>query len=164
MLNFLRRIDRGVAIVENVACILLLLIIIGSTAVGVFARYVLASPLIWGADVGTLSLVWLTFLGAAFVLRQNGHIAASMLPEMLPETAGRALRLLCQIVVAGSVAVIGWYGVIDAIVQSGQTITALGLPRSAYSVPIVWMAASMMLGVIVKAFSPAIPIVEPEVV
>lgn len=153
MLNFLQRLDRWVSITENAASILLLISIIVSTATGVFARYVLDNPLTWGPDVGTLSLVWLTFVGAGILFRHKGHIAASQLPDMVPPAMGIALRFLGELIVAISVGIVGWFGVVTAMVQSGQMISTLGVSRDLYSVPIVWMAVSMMIAILVKSLT-----------
>ncbi len=150
MTSFLLRLDRWIGLGEAVACIVLLIIIIAVTGGGVFARYVLNEPLIWGVDVGILSLVWLTFVGASLLFRRNEHIAASALPSALPYPASLVVRVFSDLVVAGSIAVVGWFAVTAAIVQSGQTITALGIARSFYSIPIVWMAVSMGIAVAAK--------------
>jgi len=150
MKQFIIRADRLVASVEIRACMTLLVVIAVVTAAGVFARYVLRSPLIWGVDVGILSLVWLTFLGASILFRENGHLAASTLPKMLPRAARVGVELFSGFVVVISIAVVGWFGVIAAIVQNQQMIITLGLPRSFYSIPIIWMVVSMLLVVVVR--------------
>jgi TRAP-type C4-dicarboxylate transport system permease small subunit len=72
---------------------------------------------------------------------------------MLPPVAGIVVRFLGELVIAISVGIVGWFGVVTAMVQSGQMITALGVSRDLYSVPIVWMAASMMLAIVVKSLT-----------
>jgi TRAP-type C4-dicarboxylate transport system permease small subunit len=150
MFRALVRLDGWIDTGERMLCIGLLLVIVGATGIGVIFRYVLDNPLIWGADVGTLALTWLTFLGVGTLYRNNGHISASSLPAHLGGMPGFILTLLVAGVVAGCAAVLGWYGVQAALIQHGQTITALDAPRSLYSMPIIWCALSLWLATVVK--------------
>ncbi|OUS03996.1 hypothetical protein A9Q96_16955 [Rhodobacterales bacterium 52_120_T64] len=150
MLKHLKNVDDKLAKFEMLLCLGLLGTIAVTTVIGVFARYILRSPIIWGVDVTILSLIWLSFLGAGILFRQDGHLAASSLPSMLPKRAGAALKLLSELIIAGTIAITGWFAVTAAIVQNRQFIITLGLPRSVYSMPIVWMSLSMMLVIIIR--------------
>lgn len=150
MKHYIIRIDRAIAAMEMRACMILLVLIAVVTGVGVFARYVVRSPLIWGVDVGVLSMVWLTFLGAGLLFRENGHLAASTLPQMLPRKTRMVVELFSGLIILGSIAAVGWFGIVAAIVQNEQMIITLNIPRSFFSIPIIWMVASMFLVVIVK--------------
>jgi len=150
MKHSLIRLDRFIATVEIRACMILLVTIAVVTGAGVFARYVMRSPLIWGVDVGIMSLIWLTFLGASLLFRQNGHLAASTLPQMLPDNARIVVELFSGAVIVVSIVVVGWFGIVAALVQNQQMIITLGIPRSFFSIPIIWMAISMLLVVIVR--------------
>jgi len=152
MKHYIDRLDRAVAALEIRACMVLLVTISVVTGAGVFARYVMQSPLIWGVDVGILSLVWLTFLGAGLLFRQNGHLAASTLPQMLPPAARSVVEAFSGVVIVVSIAVVGWFGVVTAIVQNQQMIITLGIPRSFLSIPIIWMVVSMLLVVVSRWF------------
>jgi len=45
----------------------------------VVMRYILHRPQIWVVEVGEYILVWLTFLGAAWILRDEGHVKVDIL-------------------------------------------------------------------------------------
>lgn len=45
----------------------------------VVMRYILHRPQIWVVEVGEYILVWLTFLGAAWILREEGHVKVDIL-------------------------------------------------------------------------------------
>jgi len=59
--NFSTRLASGM----EVATILAMAVVVGSVAAGVFCRYVLTRPLVWGDEIATLGLVWLAFVGGA---------------------------------------------------------------------------------------------------
>lgn len=57
--------------------------IITLTIAQVFFRFVLNSPLIWSEELARLSLVWMTFLGAAVVCWDGTHLKVDVLYEKL---------------------------------------------------------------------------------
>lgn len=76
----------------NVMCFLSKLIIafvMFSVALDVLCRYAFNSPLIWVIPLSEYSLVYITFLGAAWLLREEGHVTMDTFVERL-SYAGRA--------------------------------------------------------------------------
>ncbi|HCL78895.1 MAG TPA: hypothetical protein DIC53_02880 [Synergistaceae bacterium] len=74
-------------------------------------RYVLNKPLTWGGELSQTVLVWLTFVGAASVLLQGGHIAIDMLVPLIPsDKAKRLLRLVGSLAILIFVTVGFWAG------------------------------------------------------
>ena len=155
MISTLERFDRLIGKFETAFCIFCMAVVVISTSLGVFFRYVLQNPLIWGNDVGVLALVWLTFVGAAAVFKEGGHIAISGLVAMFPQRWMLLVALVSAVVVGLSVVVIGWYAILAAQVQWPQEIVALKISRGYYSVPIVWAAVSMTLTALVAALKAA---------
>ena len=145
MKSALVALDRTVARVEMVGAIFCLALIVLVTGLAVFCRYVLQDPLTWSADVSTVALVWLSFLGAATILREGGHVAATGLVEKLPTAARRAVNLLLLALLLATVALLCRFAVSAALVQAGQTISTLGVPRSLYTLPVVYATGSMAL-------------------
>ena len=136
------RVNALIGQAEMIACVALLGLISVSTAIGVFYRYVLNSPLVWTSDTGILALVWLTFVGAGAVYRQHGHVAVSGIVERLPRRWRLLIALLTSLAIGFAVIVMGRVAVTAALVQAGQEIITLEISRSWYSVPIVWAAFS----------------------
>lgn len=139
---------------EMLICVALLLVIVATTGIGVIMRYGFGSPLIWGSDLAILAMIWLVFVGAAAIYRRNGHLSASSLPAVLPGRAGATLRVTVTLTVVGCAIVMGWFGVNAAMTQHTQFITSLRLPRSLYSMPIVWAAISLTLASLTRLFEP----------
>ena len=69
MIPLLRRVDDVIGKAEMAFCMLCMGVIVVSTSLSVIFRYVLQSPLIWANDAGSLALVWVTFVGAAVLLK-----------------------------------------------------------------------------------------------
>lgn len=69
----------------------------------VISRYAVGRPTIWVTEVSSYLLVGVAFLGAAWTLREDGHIRMELLGEA-GGPRGRRLSDLAMFVVAGAVA------------------------------------------------------------
>ena len=151
------RVNALIGQAEMIACVFLLGLISVVTAIGVFFRYVLDSPLVWTADTGVLALVWLTFVGAGAVYRQNGHVAVTGIVGKLPRRGRLAVVLLTSLAISFAVVVMGRVAVTAALVQAGQEIITLEISRSWYSIPIVWAAISTGLATLIALLEQMFP-------
>lgn len=55
--------------------------IIVITVIGVFMRFVVGDPLKWTEEVSLFLFVWLTYLGASSVMKQDAHVKIDLLIE-----------------------------------------------------------------------------------
>lgn len=77
---------RGLGIlirVEEILSALLVALIFGLVVLQVVARYLLDSPYVWTEEVARFGLVWLTFIGAAFVMARGRHITVDLAGHLL---------------------------------------------------------------------------------
>lgn len=92
---------------------------------GVFTRYVLGTGSQWPEPIAILLMMVFTFLGAAATYRANGHIAVSLLTDVLPAP----LRHFSEVLVDGLMmlvcAFVVWYGTRLSLGTMGQTISEL---------------------------------------
>lgn len=153
MIKLLRRVEYAIGKAEMTFCMLCMSVIFVSTALSILFRYVLESPLIWANDAGTLALVWVTFVGAAVLLKEGGHVAITGLVNRLPHRGLVAIGLFSSLVIGVSMVTVGWFAVRAAQVQWGQEIVALRLSRAFYSIPIVVAALSSALTVALEVLS-----------
>ncbi|MGI9462550.1 MAG: TRAP transporter small permease, partial [Aestuariivirgaceae bacterium] len=65
-----------------------------------------ASP--WAFDLSEYALVWITFLGAPWVLLQDRHVRIEILVERLPAAAQRILGILVSLVAIAICSVLAW--------------------------------------------------------
>lgn len=54
-------------------------------AASVFWRYALNDALSWSEEVAKYMMIWMVFTGAPIALRQGGHVAIEVLPNVLPQ-------------------------------------------------------------------------------
>jgi TRAP-type C4-dicarboxylate transport system permease small subunit len=64
----------------------------------VLLRYGFNRPLTWVVEVSEYALLWMTFLGTSWVLRQGGHVRVDILMQFLPPAVLRK----CGLVSAGA--------------------------------------------------------------
>lgn len=159
MIPLLRRVEKLIGKAEMAFCMLCMIAIVVSTSLSVIFRYLLESPLIWANDAGTLALVWVTFVGAAVLLKEGGHVAITGLVNRLPRRGLLVAGLFSSLVIGVSMVTVGWFAVRAAQVQWGQEIVALHLSRAFYSIPIVVAALSSALTVVLEVLSRASGIV-----
>ena len=145
MKMFIVAVDRVVLRLETYAAVFCLSVIVVATTSAVFWRYVLRDPLTWSADVSVVALVWLSFLGAAAILKEGGHVAASGLVEKLPGRVRRIVNTFLLVLLFVCLVLLCRYAVTAALVQSGQNISTLGVSRALYTLPVIYAAASMAL-------------------
>ena len=115
----------------------LLILAIGDMVVGVFLRYVVVAiterldlepiNVFWVEEVGEYSLAWLTMIGAGIAIAERAHFTLHVLTHHLPLAVQRAIYVATHVLVAGFGALIVWYGIQLAIVNSLLTSPALEL-------------------------------------
>lgn len=89
----------------------------------VLMRYGFNRPISWVVEVSEYALLWITFLGTSWVLRQSGHVRVDILLQYLPP---RALRI-CGLISSGS-------GIVAALVLLvfGAHATWIALARGSF--------------------------------
>ncbi len=100
-----------VSLIPRVVLLLLMVTILIDMMLGVFFRYVIGRALPWSEEVGTLSLVWLTFIGGAIGVRRGAHFAIHLLPDHLGPTGQRIAQTVTGILIlvfGGLLVPTGW--------------------------------------------------------
>jgi TRAP-type C4-dicarboxylate transport system permease small subunit len=97
-------IDALAALAAALLCALVVLIL-----VDIGARYLRLFSLAWGLEASEYMLYAITFLGAPWVLREEGHIAIELVVERLPPRARRIARRIAELLGAAVCAVLLYY-------------------------------------------------------
>ena len=116
------------------------------TLAQVFWRYGLERPLQWSEEVARYCFVWLTFLGAAVLMRQReGHPAIDVLALSVGARTRHVMEIASRLVtIAGSLAIsVGGFRMVQ--LQWNQLSPSL-------EVPMVWIYLSMALGPLLGIF------------
>lgn len=66
----------------------------------VFVRFLFDHNLTWTEELSRYSLVWITFLGAAYAMSTNSHVGMEMLVEKSPLPLRRILIIIAMLVSA----------------------------------------------------------------
>jgi len=76
--------EKGENILAKVAIVILCLVII-SVCLEIFMRYFLNRPLVWVVEITEYALLWVTFLGAAWLLKQGGHVRVDVIVNFMSD-------------------------------------------------------------------------------
>ena len=96
----------------------------------------------WSFDLSEYSLVWITFLGAPWVLLQDRHVRIALLIEAIPTWAQRTLGILVCIVAAFICGVLAWRTGVAAIEYFERNVY---MPRI-WRIPRIWPYCIIPIG------------------
>ncbi|MBI4492584.1 MAG: TRAP transporter small permease [Chloroflexi bacterium] len=105
----------------------------------VVARYFFNKPTIWAVDFTEYGMVYVTFLGSAWLLRQRSHIQVDMLVQRLTPRQQLRLDTVMSVVAAVVMAVFVWKGaevVSEAWANNQVALKAWLVPRWIIMLPI----------------------------
>ncbi|MDZ4065836.1 MAG: TRAP transporter small permease [Tabrizicola sp.] len=110
----------------------------------VTSRYLLAAPTRWASDVVSFLLLATVFLAAPWLARTQGHVAVTILPDLLPPGAQRALVAAGYLIGAVVCFWAAWMCVSEtALLQRRNTMTLTSL-----RIPKWWLLAVMTYGLL----------------
>ncbi len=96
----------------------------------VIARYVFNHSLFWSEEVGRISLVWLTFLGATIVYKRKLHIGIDMVVRRFPLDLRRYIAYIVWSISLAFFLVMVVVGTRFLAFVSMQQTAALSIPLS----------------------------------
>ncbi len=102
--------DHTLTLLSVLACVLIIFVIV-SVDLEVFMRYFLRQPLKWVVEISGYSLLYITFLVAACVLKREGHVKMDLVINRLEPRTHLLLNIITSITSAIVCLVIAWYGV-----------------------------------------------------
>ena len=87
-------------------------------------------PLLWTEESSRIMMVWLVFLGAAYLhnMKVNGHIRVDLLDQILPAPASKILNIVTKISLVAILAVTAIFGFQLSMESTKITSTALDIP------------------------------------
>lgn len=89
---------------------LIALALLGAVSVSVFYRYVLNDSLAWGDELPSMLLVWLTFLGAAVITRDNENLNFDGVVKLLPMLGQRICAAFNAVLILIFLGYMTWHG------------------------------------------------------
>ena len=83
----------------------------------IIARFVPGDSTVWSEEVARFVFVWIVFLGAATLTRDEEHIRISALTDRLGPTSNRIVRILSAILVIPFVIYMTWSAYLNTVRQ-----------------------------------------------
>lgn len=131
MQGVVRLYDRLVDAMAVIAAAMLVWLMI-STVVSVSMRNAGVQPLAWLFTSSEYALLYLTMLGAPWLVRMKGHVHIELVTAALPETPRRLLSRAVALGCVAICAVLAWKGVdlvLTNIERSNYDVRAYYFPR-----------------------------------
>jgi TRAP-type C4-dicarboxylate transport system permease small subunit len=130
MYKLLDRIEKAL----DAVLVFMMIVMAGSVVLQVTSRYVFNNPTSWSEELARYLFVWITFLGAAVVIRKRRHVDVTVLTDRLPPSAAKVVYLVSDVAVLFMLGALTWAGAGLAIMAHRQLSAAMDLPMSlAYS-------------------------------
>ncbi|MDA0239894.1 MAG: TRAP transporter small permease subunit [Proteobacteria bacterium] len=108
--------DRLNWFLTGIACLLLVLITLAiCTEIVTRAAFDISNP--WLVELSEITLLYMTFLGAAWVLGNDKHVALDLVLNHISEQSARYLHIVLSIVAGIACFVITWFGILTVIDQ-----------------------------------------------
>ncbi len=107
--------DRWLSRVENVLAalgIFVLILIIGAVCAEIVLRTFFARPQVWVIEFSEYGLLYVTFFGTAWLMRQDGHVRVDLLTNALSADWKRRLALASEAIGCAVSVVLTVFGVI----------------------------------------------------
>lgn len=120
---------RLIGAVEGVAATLLVLTLLVLVVFQVVTRYVLARPLPWTEELARFALVWLAFVGGAWVAAKGTHVAVVLGQHLLgprARVAVESLAGLLSLAVSG-VVLLGAPAFLERVDRTSAPATGLAM-------------------------------------
>lgn len=126
----IRKFDIGLAIVERSVITLCLLVGCLILFANVVFRYVFLMPISWAEEVALYLCVWLVFVGGSVAVRERGHIAIDLLPQILSTQWRVLLARFVAVVMFLLLVVFFWFSLLHVfrVWSSGQLTPITQVP------------------------------------
>lgn len=137
--------EKIIKIYEQVSVVLLFLIVI-STTVQVFTRFVLDAALVGTEEVARYSFIWASMLGAAICVSRFSHSTVSFIPDMLKGKVKDIHKIIVQvlIMILASIFIVQGYNMI--LITFKQLSPTLNIPMWLIYLAIPVGGVAMVIG------------------
>jgi len=118
--------DRLNAAMAWIAALMVLFMML-AISYAVAARYLWGESLPWVVEVSSYLMLYITFLGTAWLLRQNGHVEVDLVLSNLKPRTAAGFRAVSSIFGALVSLVLAWQGSVVTIDYFQRDVTAMGI-------------------------------------
>jgi C4-dicarboxylate transporter, DctQ subunit len=93
----------------------ILIFLMLSVCADVILRYFFNRPQAWVAEISEYLLLYITFLGAAWVLKNEGHVIVDVLVAQVSPKARAVLGVISSLIGAFVLLVVLWFGTMETL-------------------------------------------------
>ncbi|MFC1938339.1 TRAP transporter small permease [Chloroflexota bacterium] len=122
--------DKGIGVLWFSGCVLLALLMLAITY-DVMVRYFFKHVTMWVFELSEISILYMTFLGTAYLLKEEAHVKMDMVLNRLNPRTQALINLITSIPVAIVCLIVSWYGIEvtwDYYQQGNYSLGLLRLP------------------------------------
>lgn len=147
--RWLARAHRGMVFA---GCALLILLMLAMNA-DLLLRSAFRSPIEGISEMGEIALLYITFLGTAWVYREDGHVVVDLLVYEMYAKAEKPLKAINNAIVGLIAAVLVYYGSLltyDHFARGVRNVSVLETPMALIVVAIPLGSLALLLEVVLK--------------
>lgn len=134
---------RRLVTVEKFAACALLVTVLVLILFQVVSRYVFATPFGWTLEIARFVLIWLTFVGAGYVMSQRLHISMDLLVTRLGRLGSALVDTFAHVVVIAAATAMAVFGSLFAAAHAN-----VSAPASGWSMAVVYAAGAVGFGLV----------------
>ena len=142
--KLIRNIYRIIKIIEQNLVVVLLGIMVGNVAVGVFSLYILNNSLPWTEELARYLMIWFAFVGMAIAFQEEGHVNVSFVVNLFPIAIRNFIKIFSYLLV-----------IFFLITLFSQSLNVLRLVRiqisPALGIPMIYPYLSVTFGSLLMA-------------
>jgi TRAP-type C4-dicarboxylate transport system permease small subunit len=139
------------------AIVALLATILAVNGLEIVSRSAFAVSFQWIYEINLLLASWLYFLGIFLVYRHGGDISMVGLKTVLPRHLHRRFERAVNAIGAAVFAIVGWYALAYVQLQWPFKTPGVGIPRAAYTLPLLIGVIAVALQLLTDALRPRLP-------
>ncbi|MBB3230542.1 TRAP transporter small permease [Halomonas stenophila] len=127
---------------------LVLVVATGLVFLEILSRLIFDHSLVWVIELSEYSLLYMTFLGAPYLLEKHRHVAIDLVTDALPEWPRRLLVALMSALAAVACGYCAWVGGLVTLdqLEYGMRETTLMRPPS-YLITLVFPLGMLLLAI-----------------
>ena len=124
-----------------------LMSIVASYVYEVITRYIFNSPTAWASDYVSYALAASIFLALPQVTKERGHVAVTILVDIIPTKAAGIVHFIVSIIGFFSLSLAAWISLQENIRQYTRDIETLAM----VPIPVWWVSSFITFGLTLSA-------------
>lgn len=144
---------RIILFMEDSLPAILLAIMVTALSAEVFARYVLKHSILGVTEIAEICFVWQVYLASIAIMRRRRHIAVHVLRDRLAARGRALLDSLNNLIIAGTLVLVGWQAWKFVIRTNFSLLPATGLSRRILAIAVLVGVLGMLFHVVLHLYA-----------